>query len=612
VHSAEPGPDLAVASYARLLTAERDAVDPAARYAACCAIEQLLADLALLPGPAAADLSGPLARIRSLAVGYAAGLAGAVGPRPGPMAGLLPAVSRLRATVEAGWALLDRDGRRDFLGSPGLSPRWADCLAPYPVDFGRYLAAAGAVAAPSGPCLVLGIRTAGSYLAPLWVAALRGHGVAARHATIRPRRSLEGNLTLPDMPPDLADGWPSILLVDDAVFSGRTLARAEAEVARLAPATAQIRSAVYAIGDHSAPDSAARASRVVLPGCRRPLPVAGEADPRAYFTAALAPLGLRLAQDDDDVRPCPPSYWQSYILASVDVPSRLLDGLDHRVRKRRYRLTICSQTGERQAVIAKYLGFGPLADAEAADLRTHWYGSGVLGMAGGYLLCQWLDGEQLAFRAGARLSPAEIAVIAGGTAAATRLRSVRDAGPAEWDSRCDELARSWQGISPQVSAALTACRGQVPWSPVVAFPRNQGHWHYVRLADGGLRRLHQDVGRWPRHADPAWDLASAIVELGLDETQAGQLLAGYCDRVPDPGIRRRLGPMVAQYALSVLSDFGEHHRTVAGVPAVFRRGDPVLSEPFTGRVRAALAAAGPWLGVPDGAALTLPAPLAGG
>lgn len=602
------GPARAVREYAWLRDLAGGDGDPAARYEVLCLAEQFVADLALLARSTAARLAPMLADLRPLLVESAGRIATG---RDAVAAPGLPPVRWLMDVLETTWAPLDPRWRREFAASPGFYPRWADCLSAYPVDFRRYAAAVEALAPSrvSGRCLVLGIRTTGSYLAPLWTHAVRSAGSDADYLTVRPRRRLDGTIELPDLPGDQVAEAREVLIVDDGVFTGRTLEHVENAVAAAAQPETRIQSSVY-FGHSVAARRRSSASTVPVSGCRRRLPKLDDSDLREFFANAVRQLGLGALVLDAPVRPCPPGYWHRYLGMRVDVPQHVIDGLDHRVRKRRYRFSITGTDGARVNVVAKYLGWGPLVEHEIRTLRELWYPDTVLGAASGFLLCRWLPGRVVGF-GGGRTWPVSDVDRLGANAALLYLHHLlRDADPGEWRDRVDATVRRWERLSPVAATSLRQLAASPRPFPVVTLPRNQGHWHYVRLDDGDFRRFHQDRGRWDQRADPAWDLASTVLELGLDSTQTARLLAAYRDRSGDVGVAGRLPLAAAEYALAAMDELRQHHKLVAGVPARFRRPGPDVVLPYARRLGGILSAAATLLRVPAAEELHLPADVA--
>jgi hydroxymethylpyrimidine pyrophosphatase-like HAD family hydrolase/adenine/guanine phosphoribosyltransferase-like PRPP-binding protein len=89
------------------------------------------------------------------------------------------------------------------------------------------------------PLLVVGVRTSGSYLAPLIAAALRRRGYRnVRVLTLRPGRALlaEERMLIREM----TRGGGRVLLTDDPPVTGRSLAKAAAQLERLGVSRASI------------------------------------------------------------------------------------------------------------------------------------------------------------------------------------------------------------------------------------------------------------------------------------------------------------------------------------------------------------------------------------
>ncbi|OKI02196.1 hypothetical protein A6A06_14075 [Streptomyces sp. CB02923] len=212
-----------------------------ARYACACFIEQILADTAACrTAPAAAHTL--LAEVRRACLT----LARAVAAGPGQDAPM-PRDAFLRhamASAVAQTAALWRSGAaRDDAATEALLRHASDwktpeCYAYDLADLPPVHAQATAwlrETAPAGPVFVVGVRTGGSYLAPLWAAAVAAQGrQAAAWTTLRPlRRAGRAELVPAEtgrLPTELPPGT-TVVAVDDQPDTGNT-ARAVCDALR--------------------------------------------------------------------------------------------------------------------------------------------------------------------------------------------------------------------------------------------------------------------------------------------------------------------------------------------------------------------------------------------
>ena len=575
-----------LAGYAALQAAEVPAADA---YVYACAAEQVLSDLALLGG-------GPsLVDLRAAVVALAA---------PGAEVAwqeTAPCQDDLLAWLRVAWAGMPEDDRHAYLGAVGSGPRWADCLAPNPIDFERYGGEVGkAFVSMTGRLLVVGIRTAGSYLAPIWVRVAREAGLAASYVTVRPERHVAGGLVVRDLPTIALSEVDEVVVVDDGTFSGRTLTHVVDQVLAANPGV-RVRSSVCFVGDIGAlnrQERAVRSSFVVMTGSARDVPAAGRVDPQGHFAHAVGRLADgRYSLAAVDV--LPPGYWQQLVLDTTSVPRHMLDGIDHRIRKQRFLLAVDGVDHGHQ-VVAKYIGWGPLAEREARLLRDHWYGPDLLGWSNGYLLHVWQHHITVAAGSGPEWSDDDLTEVGEWAVRTWRQRYHRPGTSTDWAARRRKVVDRWTRWSPDVAAVTARMEREDSAFPIVRLPRNQGFWHYGRRADGRMTRFHQDIGRWSRDADVAWDLASTIVEFGLDAHQAGVLAGPYVAATTDTGLPARLPFAIAEYGAHMIAEFEEHSGALTEIPPTFRRSINCGCAPFHARVRNAVVTVERWLDVPPG------------
>ncbi|MFI2238667.1 hypothetical protein [Streptomyces chrestomyceticus] len=230
----------AVASAVRLGSAE-------ARYACACSIEQLLADTAACPtAPASARalLDEVRQACQDLARAVAAGPGGRFAP-PAPGPGFLERAMARTAAYTAGlWqtGAARGDAAAEALLRHATDWKTPECyaydLADVALVHGQATAWLAATEEPA-PVFVVGIRTGGSYLAPLWAAAVAAAGrTAAPWTSLRPLRTA-GRISLVPaetgrLPAALPPGTV-VVAVDDQPDTGGTARAVRDALARRYP-----------------------------------------------------------------------------------------------------------------------------------------------------------------------------------------------------------------------------------------------------------------------------------------------------------------------------------------------------------------------------------------
>ncbi|MFD7663869.1 hypothetical protein [Streptomyces sp. NPDC059788] len=265
---------------------------PEARYACACFVEQILADTAACrAAPAAAHALLDEVRRACLA------LAAAVADAPGQEASVPSAafLQHAMASAVAQTAALWRAGAaRDDATAEALLRHATDWKTPecYAYDLADLSPVHGQATTwlretvPHGPVFVVGVRTGGSYLAPLWAAAVAARGrQAAAWTTLRPlRRAGRAELvpTETDRLPRALPPGTTVVAVDDQPDTGNTARAVRDALRRRFPAARDI---VFA-----------------SPG-------------RVYH---LDEDGLRPVVETSPVRTAPPRLWQSLAPADAD------------------------------------------------------------------------------------------------------------------------------------------------------------------------------------------------------------------------------------------------------------------------------------------------------
>jgi hydroxymethylpyrimidine pyrophosphatase-like HAD family hydrolase len=400
------------------------------------------------------------------------------------------------------------------------------------------------------PVLVVGLRTAGSYCAPLVRARLtsRGHG-QVECVTLRPKKGVAPGEAAA-IARCVARGGVAVL-VDEPADTGLSLARAVDVLRRAGLASADI---VILVPVHPTRRDWALASES--------LPLAGT----RVITLAPEDWYKHRLLEPDLVERQMQQYGRARGYAAVHLqPSaaaeyfnrhlqRLSDEKFHTRQKRIYQLRLERRDGgiETRYVFAKSVGWGWLSyhaflSAEAlADFVPP-----VFGMRDGILYTEWLPGNE---------SPAPIAdrdrVIDGvASYVATRARTLRlDPDPAP------ALDPRHQKGAEILAAALSGAYG---WKPAAVLKRARLRHELTRhpcpvptLIDGKMRRQewtsaagtlvktdfeHHGLGKTELNVtDPAYDLADAALhfELSADEEQA--LVRRYRELSGDTRVDERL------------------------------------------------------------------------
>ncbi len=562
-------------SVAAVSAAATGTAPDAALFEALCLLEQVFADTAQTARqPFDPGVAG---RLRQAAAAAAVGLWGDAAGGTGRCAVDAAGADRLRelrdglptaSAVRAWLASHLGDGLPGSRFHTEFAPKVPECLSTAPIAYDAYVTAVarwldgqGAAGRDSG-AVAVGIRTSGSYLAPLWVAGHARLGWPCTYRTVRPpsRYTRAGADADAGPAPDELTGLRAarIYLVDDGTATGHTLA---AGLAALASAGAHGGRVTPVLYREPARPVASPAGLVVLPGtghacARRP----GRARPEV--AAALRDLGRGLTARDTDVRPLPAGYWSRYLTChaapGADAPPAV------NLRKHRYLVHARDTAGAQVRLIAKYLGHGWCARAEVEVLGLLPASVPVLGLSGGFLFLHYVDGHVAGFRDGPAWSGADITRMArcvGGLRHRALLQLMTPAAVSQRavDSLAWLRARGVRGLPQPSAVAAPAIAPDGAPVPVVRAPRNHGFWHLLRGDDGRLIRLHRDVGHWERRIDPVEDLASLAVEAGLTEAALDHLVRAYAADVstvdPAPVSTGRLVAGVLSHARRVLAEF---------------------------------------------------------
>lgn len=399
------------------------------------------------------------------------------------------------------------------------------------------------------PVVVVGLRTAGSYFAPVLRACLRVAGyTAVESVTIRPKKGL-APWERRALRRHAGDGVA--VLVDEPVNTGATVGLAVATLRSAGFAADRIAALLPLHPTRRQWDDAldalplARVRVITLPPeqwhkQRRLEPAVAEATLAEYFHGH--------------------KYASTRVVASEAADrfnAELARGSDekfHTRLKRVYevRLTTDVGAGETRYVLAKSVGWGWLGyHAFLAADRLAPFVPPLLGLRDGMLYTEWLPQDPQT-----PWPPREEIIDTAAAYVAARVRTLPvtsrpsgelavGAGPKGLELLAGVLSRAWG------------------WKPVAALKRARTQRALTRLAvpspthvDGKMRRSEWIVGPaallktdFEHHgqgktelnvADPAYDLAETILHFGLSAAEEDRLLTGYRERSHDRDLDERL------------------------------------------------------------------------
>jgi adenine/guanine phosphoribosyltransferase-like PRPP-binding protein len=425
---------------------------------------------------------------------------------------------------------------------------WPDCRAGCPVDYQRYARCALESIAewipPGSETLVIGVRSSGSHLGPIWAAAALASGSRSRFVSVRPPRQLPagmferrtGEVELPALA-SLGRAGQHVIIVDDLVGTGSTLSRVvQATRQRIDAGAADIHVSIGTEhGKDVVHDIVARRTGVTsvrVLGAEVRLPSReGEEDRAADEEALLAWLRpiLQRALDRSiavvDIEALAPGFEARFLAEKPAVPAAALAARER--ANRRYRATFRAGDVER-TVVVKPLGPGIWGRHEEARLRSLPHLK-VMGVVDGLLLSEWIPGCPLPFGRGCELSDRQIHELG---AAMARAHALLDRRMLVRDALFGPLGHSLHGLEALGAAQLPderriSARIREDRVPVVLAPGNEAHWHVIVDAEGDLHRLGQDLAHGDRRIDPAEDVAAVALELGLDGPRTAALLSAY-------------------------------------------------------------------------------------
>lgn len=379
---------------------------------------------------------------------------------------------------------------------------------------------------PEQPLVVVGLRTSGSYLAPLVAAALRRLGYRrVAVATVRPGQRLAPRAQAALSVVRRQDGL--VLLVDDPPNSGASLDVATRQVRRSGFTPERIVLLLPLFGPKAEAPRALRA----YPCVALPEPewaAAGQLQPAAVAQALAALLDprVRLRQIEEVSAP-PRSRARAHLRA-------------------RFRARVV-HPGDREETLEVYvkgvgLGyFGDHALAVATPLRAHL--PRVLGVCDGFLYREWLPEERRV--RDADLDPGQVANYVAARARALPARE--DAGlrlpdrDQVWWRAAQALGRAFGRVGALLRpplACLTRRLLQVERPSVIDGATAPAHW--FRTAQGRLAKVTFEERAFSNVApfcyDPAYDLAGAATGALLASAQRSELQR-YAQEGSVPGSR---------------------------------------------------------------------------
>jgi hypothetical protein len=386
----------------------------------------------------------------------------------------------------------------------------------YALDPAAYARAVLELAPASGQLLIVGVRSIGTSLSAVACAAARSSGLIARRLTLRPtghawdrRCSLEGEVRAGLVQPAL-----DYLILDEGPgLSGSTFLA----VAEGLEAAGAARDRITLITSHAvdptrlmARDAAARWSRFRVCTTSR-------GTPPASFGDALDVSG---------------GGWRQHVFASEREWPFVWAATERR------KLLVPARSQLVKFVGLPPYGEGPLARGRA--LAAAGFSPPVEAIAGGYLSQRWAPGV-VRSRARSLVTTEFLDRVVEYLAFRSRAFPAVAADAAELDAMMRQNVREALGVDlPEHSLELR--------HGVYADARMQPH-EWVTSAGAFLKvdaTDHGDDHGFPGPCDSAWDVAGAIVELGLEPARADAFLASYRRRTGDDA-RARLGPYLVAY-----------------------------------------------------------------
>ncbi|MFB6719670.1 hypothetical protein ACFCV3_05885 [Kribbella sp. NPDC056345] len=449
--------------------------------------------------------------------------------------------------------------------------------------------------------LVIGIRTSGSYLAPIWAAAAERCGIPQLAISVRSPR----DTTRPDRLADpVSESIPVMLplrpdhdevqifvdrhgsavaaaVLDDLAFSGTSFlaVRHYLDALKVGPAVFAQNSTLIATTLAPGPRKSFERTPVLVAPRGEDGPGRAGVSPTVFFEGILN----ESAAPQESVRVLrvergPSPYMHRYYAARTTVPLDVISHFDPRGRDRHYLVEV-ETDGRRRSLFAKVLGSGVASAAEFDRLRAYEViGRTWFGHAAGFMFEPWNDGQARAF-GDASPTTAEVDQLAHHAAV---LFGTNACGKLATSLYVDDVRRRVMRVATTLGSSVEQTAAQIDWNglqaragariPLVQAPRNQGHWHYL-FGDTKVTRVHLELGEWSWRIDPAEDLASTVIELGLDSAQARQLLAGALTGSDRTEAANRLPLGALSYLARALNAYAYWEDQLALIPRRFLRPD---------------------------------------
>lgn len=401
------------------------------------------------------------------------------------------------------------------------------------------------------PAIVIGLRTAGSFLAPLTCAYLKVNGTDARWIAVRPskgiasweRRELERS----------ASQHCRALIADESVHSGQTLAKtitvlrkagfAEADIVVLNPVEPalpdwknsrllQSLSQIHVVSL----EPAERSKCDLLDSISKVEPVLQKYFQERGYSAARIVTGGKFAILNSTWRDTPP------------------ERVDHRL-KRIYEVHLRHSSGSEEVryVLAKSVGWGWLGYHSfiAAQRLTDWTPP-ILGLRDGILFSEWLPQQDRRSFAGAEHQDVVDSLA---TYVAARAKHLRLQDDPVLDLAKEDRHKGLELLSGHL---VRAYGSRIVASAKRSWLRKRlaEHNHFLPvMTDSKMTTEDWLTSDTPRKTDfehhcfgknelgitdPAFDLATAMLQFGLSDTDSERLVKRYIQESGDTNVEERL------------------------------------------------------------------------
>lgn len=381
------------------------------------------------------------------------------------------------------------------------------------------LAARYAASVDPGSCVtVVGLRTSGSYMAPLCAGWLRGQGFEADYFTVRPKAplsSLERGLA--------RRPGRALLLVDDPPMTGSSYLRTAARLEANGVSRDRI-TFLVPVGAESALSASPEAGRAF--DCYRRVELAHHE------------LAARRLLESGEIR-----QWVAFLCGQqADQVEAVFNRVQVSSRARRRHVSQVFRVAGRDSVLVKGVGTGWFAyPARLAARALVGYTPAVLGFRSGLMAEVLVEGQHPVGPPATRM--AEYAA-----ARANRLPLVPQHPSISfqkdgWYRLAKVLARVYGPLAPlQIGRVRARLIGAAAGAPAA-------------LVDGRMERADWICGPdllkadFEEHAfdkddlsilDPVYDLAGAVMEMGASRADEGRLAARYAELTADEGVAERL------------------------------------------------------------------------